>query len=407
MRLKRLMSMLILYTPLPQANTGTATYAAALLEELLVEAGPSIRDRTVIAVDAGAVEDQGGAARSQGWKVRDHRGITTTRSDVCAYFLASNHYHYYSYEQLALHTRGRAVGVIHDLSAGYMLRNMSTHFGSAYSGSLARIFRYDFGCRATSLHWYYDMIHYISRHFITAQGVTLEKCHDLIVHSYYAKAKLMLDTGFAEEAQKIRVCAHPAPLTASHLTAAPALRPRAAGSYRVGSLGYYFPMKRFPAIVSAWSAFQSRRDTDSPCELLLGGDVPQKEKRKLLELCDERFRHTIQFPGFLGEGDLHRTMQSLDLAISLRFPSNGETSGIVAHCLAYNVPIAISEFAAFREEPAAFRISVSPEREVGELTSALEEGYDTWRRGERLVNKPPTWLARKPQLTHCLLEAVE
>ena len=43
--------MLILYTPLPVADTGTAVYAAALLEELLAQGGPPVRDQTIVAID--------------------------------------------------------------------------------------------------------------------------------------------------------------------------------------------------------------------------------------------------------------------------------------------------------------------------------------------------------------------
>jgi glycosyltransferase involved in cell wall biosynthesis len=178
----------------------------------------------------------------------------------------------------------------------------------------------------------------------------------------------------------------------------------AGGKYRVGSLGYYFRMKRYSSIISAWSAFQVCRAPDVPCELLLGGDVPRREKRRLLRLCDPRFTHTIDFVGFLTEEELHRTMRSLDLAVALRFPSNGETSGVIAHYLAYNTPVVVSDFAAFREEPAAFRISVSPEDEIPQLAAALEEGFDAWSRGFRLVNKRPAWCRRKGDLARCLLE---
>ena len=45
--------MLILYTPLPVADTGTAVYAAALLEELLAQGGPPVRDQTIVAIEQG------------------------------------------------------------------------------------------------------------------------------------------------------------------------------------------------------------------------------------------------------------------------------------------------------------------------------------------------------------------
>jgi hypothetical protein len=396
--------MLILYTPLPVANTGTAVYAAALLEELIAQGGPSVCEQTIVAVDSSGSEMQGAEARSQGWTVRDFRSLTVGKDDLCVYFLASNEYHYYCYEQLALQTRGRAFGVIHDLTAGFFIRQMSEFLGSPYAGLRTDAFQHDFGPRTASLVRDYDKIHDISRYFIAAQGVTLAKCDGLIVHSYYAKAKLLLEAGGgAALGRKISVCSHPTPCTEPAPVAA---KTADAEVYRVGSLGYYSIMKRFPSVVSAWSDFLARYRIEAPCELLLGGDVPRKERRRLLQLCDERFRNTIRFVGFLDDEELHSTIRSLDLVVALRFPSCGETSGIVAHCLAYDTPIALSEFAAFREEPAAFRISPSAENEVQELTTALKRSYDAWSSGARMENSHPTWPGRKASIARTLLEAL-
>jgi hypothetical protein len=400
--------MLILYTPVPLADTGTAVYAAALLDELIAQGGPPVRDQTVVAIDGSGSEVQGGAARSQGWTVRDFRSLTVGKDDLCVYFLASNQYHYYCYEQLALQTRGRAFGVIHDLTAGFFIREMSEFLGSPYAGLRTDAFQHDFGPRTASLLRDYDKVHDISRYFIAAQGVTLAKCEGVIVHSYYAKAKLLLETGGgAALGRKISVCVHPTPCIEPGTEPAPVAAATAETEvFRVGSLGYYSIMKRFPSVVSAWSDFLARYRIEAPCELLLGGHVPRKERRRLLQLCDERFRDTISFVGFLDDEELHGTIRSLDLVIALRFPSCGETSGIVAHCLAYDTPIALSEFAAFREEPAAFRISPSAENEVQELTAALKRSYDAWSSGARVENSHPTWPARKASIARTLLGAV-
>jgi hypothetical protein len=165
-------------------------------------------------------------------------------------------------------------------------------------------------------------------------------------------------------------------------------------------------MKRFPSVVSAWSNFLLRYHVEAPRELLLGGDIPRREKHRLLALCDERVRHTINFVGFLGDKQLHSTLRSVDLVIALRFPSSGETSGLIAHCLAYRTPIVVSEFAAFREEPAAFRISVSPEDELQQLTTALKTSFDAWSKGIRPANTAPAWVGRKSSIAHSLLGAL-
>jgi len=401
--------MLILFTPLPSANTGTAAYAAALLDDLVRNGGEEVRKHVVVAVDSFSSEEQGSAARSQGWTVLDFRSVAVARRDVCAYFLASNPYHYYCYEQLALQTRGRSVGIIHDLTAGFMIRELSQFLGSPYCGLLSDAFGHDLGRRSAAILRDYDKVDDVTKHFINAQGVTLEQCSELFVHSYYAKARLALETVAGEEiAERIKVCRHPAPSRGGALGIGTAgRRDRSPRLFTAGSLGYYSHIKRFASVVAGWSAFLERYPVCASCELLLGGSVPDKEKRRLLGLCDERFRSTIRFVGFLDEDDLHSTLERLDLLMALRFPSCGETSGMIAHALAYETPVAVSEFAAFREEPAAFRIPVEPEKEVEGLVTALKASFDAWSNGTALANEQPAWSSNKLSLARCLLRALE
>ena len=237
--------MLILYSPLPQANTGTAAYTIALLAEIESSYGRSVADDVIIAVHSASTEDQFMIAQKRGWKVKDYRAFDRAPIDVCVYFLASNPYHYYCYEQLATHTRGKCVSVIHDLTASFFVREMSMFTGSPYASLIETAFAENHSVRARALIRDFDRIHDVSRYFISAQGVTVGKSDTIITHSYYAKTKLVLDnnlSGASEE--KIIVCAHPEPILPEDQASALDVD---VGSdcFVVGSFGYYSPSKRF------------------------------------------------------------------------------------------------------------------------------------------------------------------
>ena len=111
-------------------------------------------------------------------------------------------------------------------------------------------------------------------------------------------------------------------------------------------------------------------------------------------------------PGFLEREALHSFLAEIDLLVALRFPSCGETSGMVAHALRYATPVAVSEFAAFREEPAAFRISVDPCEEVEQLARAFETAFDGWRDNRRLTSIAPARFGQKREMARFLGELV-
>ena len=74
-----------------------------------------------------------------------------------------------------------------------------------------------------------------------------------------------------------------------------------------------------------------------------------------------------------------------------------------AHAHEFGTPLAISDFAAFREEDAAFRISVDPEQEQDDLVGAFRAAANAKQMGRPIRNAAPiTGPVVKPDLADVL-----
>jgi glycosyltransferase involved in cell wall biosynthesis len=392
---------LILYSPLPPADTGTANYLVSVLGALRGHFGAAFMKSVVVAVDSSAGAEQFAWAAKFDCSVLDFRAVERNASSCCVYFLASNPYHSYCYEGLASHRLGRCVSLIHDLTAAFFVRDLARAPGSAYA-ELNDLAFSDLAPRRRAILDGYDHLHEITRTFITGQGVAFEKSDVILTHSYYAKARLLLDFGASQtNGDRIRVCAMPAPFLAS-FPATPSQAPPGKPEFIIGSHGYFARNKRLDVVIRSWLRFLERHDGAAAKKLLIGGRFPQSEIDALMAECPDRWRGAISFPGYLSNEDPRRHIADGALLISLRFPSCGETSGMLAIARALDAPVAVSDFAAFREEPAAFRISTDPLLEVDQLTDAIEQCYQAWRDSRRIENRPPAEAYPKAELAPIL-----
>ena len=397
--------MIILYTPLPPADVPSAAYAAALLVDIERTIGREVKERMAIAVNSDAHGDQIAISERRGWRVKDYRAISRGRDDVCVYFLASNPYHYYCHEMLATHTCGRCFSVMHDLTAGFLVLEMAKFAGSPFAG-LAELAFSEFGPRANSVARDFGWLHRWSQAFVAAQGVAVERSEKILTHSYYVKSRLILEyPAAAAKARDILVCALPPPLFEQREAHGEDGARRRPARFTIGSFGHDSAKERYGPIMRAWDRFLQTEPAGREGRLVIGGVFPQQEREALLALCRAAFLDTVEFPGFLSEPAFRARLEQCDLAIALGFPSCGETSDVVARAIGLKVPIAVSEFAAFREEPAAYRISTDPVDEVSELADAVAKTFALWRRGARAVNTPPQTVFRKRNLAKTLFEA--
>ena len=124
--------------------------------------------------------------------------------------------------------------------------------------------------------------------------------------------------------------------------------------------------------------------------------------KRLRSLC--LAPETIVFPGFLQEPEFHTYLQRLDLMVTLRFPTCGETSGLVAHALrdmeqrSQSVSLPHSG-----KNRLLFRISVDPVEEVDQLAQAMILSFQNWRNNKKMHNQVPSWVGQKNSMAKKLI----
>jgi glycosyltransferase involved in cell wall biosynthesis len=121
-----------------------------------------------------------------------------------------------------------------------------------------------------------------------------------------------------------------------------------AGYFVVGSFGFMTAAKRPKVLLRAFARFQ-RRHPDAIC-CMVGQEFPTVDLAGLIReagLSPDTVRITGRMPldGFL------RYMIASDIAVNLRYPTSGETSGSVIRLLGLGVPTVVSDVGAFSELP--------------------------------------------------------
>ncbi len=352
-----------LLSPLPPADSGIADYAAELL--------PALAEH----VDLELVVPPGGPApaadRVGGLPLHPWRDLArvAARTDVLLYHLGNNHrFHGALYRALPEHP---GVVVLHEVVLHHMVRELTLVAGDA-AGYVEEM-RYAYG-RAGAAR---------ARRSI-ATGVPLdpfayplfERAADaataLIVHSETTRRRVLASRPGA----RVRAVPHHVALGAAAAeepaAARRAARARlglAADDFLVGTFGYQTPPKRLGVVVAA---FRRLRRTRPGARLAVVGNVERRVAEAAFAGADGaagvlRVGHVADLDRFLD------WMRAVDVAVNLRHPTGGETSGTVIRLLGLGRPLVVSDTGAFAEIPAgcAARVPVGAgEEEV--LAAYLE-----------------------------------
>ena len=164
----------------------------------------------------------------------------------------------------------------------------------------------------------------------------------------------------------------------------------------IGSFGFLNANKRIPQLLEAFAALRARHPRARL--VLVGPEAPGLElERRVssLGLDDAVERH-----GYVDEAQFWSLLAACDVAVSLRWPTMGETSAGAIRVLSVAKPLIVSDVDAFRELPDDVVLKVAPdEREVETLTAALLALVDPARR-ERLSEAARAYAAREHELGH-------
>ncbi len=323
------------YSPLPPERSGIADYSALLL--------PALRERLDVAV------------------VKRGRGRAPRGTDVSLYHVGNNpDAHAWIVDALR---RKPGVVVLHDFVLHHLVAGMTVgrRDGHGYLDAMER----EYGVVGRLLaHGVLDkrippLWESRPADFPLASFV-LQHATGLIVHSRTV-ADFARGAGFTGP---VWVVPHPA-------WPVPAIAPtRVAGGLVIGCFGVVNASKRVPELLAAMATV--REAHPGVTLLLVGPTSPGFDLERRLQRLGLAEDGLVR-EGWTGESRLWALMAGVDVAVNLRHPTMGETSGSVIRALSLGKPLVVSDVGWFSELPdeAALKVPIGDD-EVAVLTAALE-----------------------------------
>jgi glycosyltransferase involved in cell wall biosynthesis len=316
------------YSPLPPERSGIADYSALLLPEL---------ERRV----------EVGVAR--------RRLRRTPRADVALYHVGNDpEHHWWIVEALR---RRPGVVVLHDFVLHHLVAGMTLgrKHGEGYLDAMQR----EAGPVGRMLaHGVIDgvlpPVWERRAHEFPLTGEVLTSATGVIVHSAYVEGRVR-EHGYAGPVWRIAHPAWPVP-TGLPDPGLPSDR------LVVGCFGHFNPAKRLPQLLAAFERLRER--LPEALLLLVGSFAPGLR----VELPDD-----VMHVDYTPEDRLWSLLQATDVCVGLRYPTMGETSGIVMRALSVGRPLVVSDVGWFSELPdeVALKVPIA-DVEVELLAAQLE-----------------------------------
>jgi glycosyltransferase involved in cell wall biosynthesis len=347
-------------SPLPPAPSGIADYSAELLPHLAEHVEVELFVPPGLPAPAAAAA---GGLRRRAWDE-----LAAPDAGLPLYHLGNDRlYHGAIYDELL---RRPGVLVLHEYVLHHMLREMTLAHGDGEAWVEA--LRYAYGRGGESL----------GRRSV-ATGVPLnpwayplfERAVDaalaVIVHNETTARRVRASRPGA----RLRVVPHHAALGGAG-EAEPEAARRAArrrlgladDALLVGTYGYQTPPKRLDVVLRA---FARLRAAVPAARLLVVGEVDRR--LDLAQLLAAGLGAGVTVVGRVDDLDEFLAwMQAADLAVNLRWPTGGETSGTVIRLLGLGKPLVVTDAGAFAEIPPPCAARVRPdEREEAVLAESL------------------------------------
>lgn len=367
-RLRRLSVGLV--SPLPPARSGIADYSAELLVPL--RAFADVRE------------------------YEPRRAAEALRSghDVLLFQIGNDPLHAPSVEALAQRGKTPAVVVLHDFVLHHLFAAAYLDRGRVreYAQLLARCHG-ERGRRLgeLALRGERDPVWDLEPWAYPLSQTVVADATALIVHSRLVRGAVLRE---APGAHVVEIPHHvvPAPRTptaqARHELGLPSDRAVAV------TLGIVTPAKRVGKVLEALALVPTGRRPF----LFVGGALvesdPLRAQAKTLGLAGD-----VAFGGYLSEEDFWKAASAADLAVNLRYPTMGETSGAVCRLAGFGLPVLVSDVGWFRELPSSFASKIPVgSGEVERLAEELSRCGERERASERAAAARAWGEARSPEL---------
>jgi glycosyltransferase involved in cell wall biosynthesis len=328
------------YSPLPPGKSGIADYSAELL--------PALAEHCEIEliVDEGLRAAPELAARFAVHGERALPGLLARGAvDAVVYQLGNNSdYHAGIYRSLFAHP---GILVLHEYVIHHLVRELTLSAGDpAGPARYVAEMRYAYGrsgeamarrCVATGVPlnpWSYPLF---ERAVDASRGV--------IVHNRCTRDRVLASRPLT------RMATVPHHLSLEGLPEIPVEEARAAlglapGDFAVATFGFLTPAKRPGVLLRAFA--QLRREVPAARLLIVGEVSPHFDFERIFT---PELRAGVTVTGRLGLDRFLLYMQACDVAVNLRHPTAGETSGTVVRLLGLGKPLIVNDTGSFAEIP--------------------------------------------------------
>lgn len=341
------------WSPLPPDPSGVADYAEELLPHLA-------RSWEIDLFCDGPVE--GALARAH--RLREAGGSDAAAClgeyDAVLYHIGNNPSHVSAYRALLRHP---GFVVLHDLSLVHLVHALTAGNGrrDRFLAEL-RAQHGDDAAEAARRHYYlgepapWD----VEPLRWPLNRRVLARARAVLVHSRFAAAHLRaLAPGLAVEVVEHHALPPPRPLPAA-----------SSGGEEVVfcTAGFLTPAKRVDTVLRALARLRGRLPFRYR---LVGAVAPGYPLFGMIR--DLGLREHVELVGRVEKADLYRLLAEADVCINLRYPTSGETSGIVQRALASGQPLVVNDVGAFAGLPDDCVVKVAPGAgEVEALADVLE-----------------------------------
>ena len=367
-------------------KTGTARYLSLFLEEC----GDILRDHQPVIVTPSGLGAPNPSLR--GIPIVSDRDYCAAENDVLFVFVANNRFHMFVFSILERRKKSsRVISIIHDPQCFMNVDHIQRNLGRKYDPEgMVKDLKFEIpNLREWIMsRWQQAGLPQILKFNLMAQSRIIEASDVMVVHSYYAALKLLLESGHGvERMPPILVMQHPRhPSIEGH-----PLLPRGR-KFVVGCFGWISQAKRPIPIISGFSRFLSSLPAHEreAVELKFVGELTQKslDPSVLAQAygCEKNCVHL----GHVSDERFLREMSTVNIMFNLRFPSCGETSGTLNLAKEMGIRVAMTNYQAFKEENADFLISLAPDKEVDEICAAITAVYRDWIAGKATTSRAPS-----------------
>lgn len=183
-------------------------------------------------------------------------------------------------------------------------------------------------------------------HDIEVNGIVTNYANKIIVHSDYAKRKL-LDNDISRIVTKI-----PHYAKIEELSDKVSIREKYGfdkDEFIIASFGFISDTKR---IEKALEAFSIIAKEENKVRYMLVGEASDDMKNRINNFCKyNNITNKVEITGFTKIQEFLDYIRLCDVCINLRYPYNGETSGSLMRVLAAGKPVFVSDIGSFKELP--------------------------------------------------------